>query len=149
MSTDSGPSVSELLPSEAWDLLKQEPEAVLVDVRSKPEWGFVGIPDLSSLGRSAIFVEWASYPQMSANTGFADAVLHALDGKTPSIVLFLCRSGVRSLAAADVMLDAFAAQGKQVKCVNVSEGFEGGLDSQHHRGGLSGWKARGLPWRQS
>ena len=149
MSTDGRPPVLELLPNQAWDLLTDDQNTVLVDVRSKPEWGFVGTPDLSSLGRSAVFVEWASFPGMSANAGFADEVLQALDGATPSAMLFLCRSGVRSLGAAGAMTEAFERSGKTVSCINVSEGFEGDLDPQHHRGGLNGWKARGLPWRQS
>lgn len=149
MSTDGGPRILALLPKQAWDLLQSEPDTVLVDVRSKPEWGFVGTPDLSSLGRSTLFVEWASFPGMSANAGFADEVLQALDGTTPSAMLFLCRSGVRSLGAAGAMTEAFEKLGQTVKCINVAEGFEGDLDPQYHRGGLNGWKARGLPWRQS
>ena len=149
MSTDDSPRILAYSPEQAWDLLKQQADAVLVDVRSKPEWGFVGTPDLSALERSAVFVEWASFPGMSANAGFADEVLHALDGTTPSAMLFLCRSGVRSLGAAGVMTEVFQQKGTPVKCINVSEGFEGDLDPQLHRGGLNGWKARGLPWKQS
>ncbi len=149
MGTADGPGVLELSPLETWDLLKENSDAVLVDVRTKPEWGFVGIPDLSELGHEAIFVEWACFPGMSANAGFADQVLAALDGATPSSMVLLCRSGVRSIGAARAMTEAFAKQGHQVDCISVAEGFEGDLSPQKHRGGLNGWKARGLPWKQS
>ncbi|WP_298360483.1 rhodanese-like domain-containing protein [uncultured Litoreibacter sp.] len=149
MSTDDGSRVLELSPAETWDLLKQNSDAVLVDVRSKPEWGFVGIPDVSTLGHETVFVEWASFPGMSANAGFADEVLDALGGTTPSAMLFLCRSGVRSIGAARAMTAAFEKQGVTVKCISVAEGFEGDLNSHKQRGGLNGWKARGLPWLQS
>lgn len=149
MSSGSGPGVSELLPTETWDLLEKNSDAVLVDVRSKPELGFVGIPDLSALDQTMLCVEWASFPGMSANTKFVEEVFHELGGATPSVMLFLCRSGVRSISAARAMTDAFREQGKSVECISVAEGFEGDLDEQKHRGGLNGWKARGLPWTQS
>ena len=149
MSSGSGSGVSERLPTETWDHLKENSDAVLVDVRSKPELGFVGIPDLSALGHTMLCVEWASYPDMSANARFVEEVMQKLDGVTPSTMLFLCRSGVRSIGAARAMTEAFAQQGKSVPCFSVAEGFEGELDGQKHRGGLNGWKARGLPWVQS
>ena len=149
MDTDAGPRVSELHPRAAWDLLKTQPEAVLVDVRSKPEWVFVGKPDLSALGRSAIFVEWASFPKMSANTRFVEEVLAELAGTCPPAMLFLCRSGVRSLGAAKAMKLAFVEEGSDVDCINVAEGFEGDIDEQKKRGTFNGWKVRGLPWVQS
>ncbi len=149
MSTDAGPSVSELLPTETWALLKEDSDAVLVDVRSKPELGFVGKPDLSALGHTMLCVEWASYPGMSANARFVEEVLHELDGAVPSVMLFLCRSGVRSIGSARAMTKCFAEQGRTVECISVAEGFEGDLNAQKHRGDLNGWKVRGLPWVQS
>lgn len=149
MSTDASPGISELHPRAAWDLLKTQPGTVLVDVRSKPEWGFVGIPDLSSLGQSALFVEWASFPGMSANTRFVEELLAELGGTYPPAMLFLCRSGVRSLGAANAMKLAFVEKGQNVDCINVLEGFEGDLDDKKKRGTFNGWKVRGLPWVQS
>lgn len=149
MSTGVSLRASELLPEDAWGLLKQSKDAVLVDVRSKAEWSFVGVPDLSDLGHSVVFVEWASFPGMSTNDRFVDEVESALDGSTPTNMLFLCRSGVRSLGAAEAMAKAFEQKGQTVPCISVAEGFEGDLDSQKRRGGLNGWKVRGLPWVQS
>jgi len=130
----------DLSPREAWDLLAQEAQAVLVDVRTQPEWAFVGVPDLGVLGREAMFVSWQDYPSMAHNAGFAEA-LAALPKDGP--VLFLCRSGARSRAAAIAM----TALG-HTRCYNVAEGFEGDLDAEGHRG-RGGWKTAGLPWRQS
>ncbi|MEM7472414.1 MAG: rhodanese-like domain-containing protein [Pseudomonadota bacterium] len=149
MSTGVSPSISELLPTECWDLLKDDPKAVLVDVRSEAEWSFVGTPDLSELGHSVIFAEWACFPGMSANDRFVEDVEQALDGSVPSAVLFLCRSGVRSLGAAEAMRKAFMSRGKAVPCISIAEGFEGDKNEQERRGGLNGWKARGLCWKQS
>lgn len=149
MGTSADPRSVEVLPTEAWDLLRQDFKVVLVDVRSAAEWNFVGVPDLGSLGRETIFVEWATWPGMSRNTRFVEDLVEQLGGEAPSKLLFLCRSGVRSLAAADAVNAAFTTRGLDVGCINVSGGFEGDLDADKHRGGLGGWKAEGLPWRQA
>jgi rhodanese-related sulfurtransferase len=132
----------------AYALLKEDPKAALVDVRTQAEWTWVGVPDLSDLGKAPIFIEWASYPGMRPAVDFAQRVVAELkargaDQETP--VLFLCRSGVRSLAAARTL----AAAGWR-RCYNISEGFEGGLDAaSHRRGALGGWRAGKLPWTQT
>lgn len=149
MGTDAGPRVSELLPQATWDALEKDPEAVLFDVRTKAEWGFVGKPDLSELGNKMHCIEWAQYPDMSVNPRFVAEVKEVLDGATPSQLFFICRSGARSLRAAETVLSELADAGHVCACINVAEGFEGDLDAKKHRGGLNGWKARGLPWRQS
>ena len=147
--TDGGPLVSEVTPSDAWDLLSEDDQAVLVDVRTAPEWGFVGGPDLSGLGRDVLRVEWSSWPDMVPDpAAFAGAVMDAA-GALPSRFLFICRSGARSMKAAMAVSDVLSAKGTPVECVNVAEGFEGDLDELNHRGGLNGWKARGLAWRQT
>jgi rhodanese-related sulfurtransferase len=137
----------DLAPKQAWDLLAQESAAVLVDVRSQPEWSFVGIPDLSGLKKRPLLVAWQSYnpaakPPMVPNADFAASVEAAeIDKSAP--VIFLCRSGVRSKAAAIAM----TKRGFR-RCYNLAGGFEGPHDDAHHRGRLSGWKAAGLPWTQ-
>ena len=132
---------------EAWELLKQEPLAQLVDVRTVPEWNFVGVPDLSSLGRRPHGIQWQSYPGMQINQEFtaeaADALGEAGAGTNTPIV-FLCRSGARSRAAAIAMTRAGFR-----KSFNIIGGFEGEMDASGHRGAINGWKAAGLPWRQS
>lgn len=150
MTNGSAPApVSELSPTESWELLETEPGAVLIDVRTQAEWGFVGVPDLAELGKSTIFVEWARYPDMSMNPRFVAEVMTQLGGRTPSHLLFICRSGARSLRSAMAVADHLSQAGEPVPCVNVREGFEGDLDQAGHRGNQNGWKARGLAWRQS
>lgn len=132
---------------EAWDVLKGDPKAQLVDVRTTAEWSFVGVPDLSSIGRNVVRVEWQSFPTMARNAQFEASVAEQLKaaGATPSTpIFFLCRSGARSQAAAAAM----TAAGYQ-KCFNVAAGFEGDLNAQKHRGQTSGWKVDGLPWVQA
>ena len=142
------PHVSEVNPSDAWELLSTDKAAVLVDVRTAPEWGFVGGPDLEQLGKQAIRVEWKSWPDMTPNPAFVGTVMQGFE-TLPSRILFICRSGARSMQAAQAVSQALAAEGRSVPCVNVAEGFEGDLDGSRHRGGLNGWKARGLAWRQT
>ena len=127
---------------EAWDILAADPKAVLVDVRTEPEWSFVGVPNLQPLDRSPICVSWQGYPEMAVNADFADDLIaHGVSKDRP--VLLLCRSGQRSRVAAE----ALAALGFET-CFNVADGFEGPPDDRHHRGATAGWKASGLPWVQ-
>ncbi|MGB3407211.1 MAG: rhodanese-like domain-containing protein [Jannaschia sp.] len=121
---------------------------MLVDVRTRPEWDFVGGPDLSELGKDTIRVEWKSWPDMSPNPAFAEALLNEV-GTLPSAFLFICRSGARSMQAAQAVAEVLVSKGEAGSCINVAEGFEGDLAADGRRGGLNGWKARGLAWRQS
>ncbi len=133
----------DLNPSEAWQLLEREADAVLLDVRTEAEWQFVGLPDLSGLNKQVGCICWQSYPDMQIDPDFVDKlVAGGLRPEQP--VLFICRSGQRSRSAAIALTQA----GFQ-RCYNVAEGFEGGLDAERHRGAAGGWKARGLPWFQS
>ena len=131
----------DVAPQEAWDALEQDPSAVLVDVRTAAEWSYVGLPDLTGIGKRVIPLEWQRFPDGSVNEQF----LHQLRGAgvgegTP--VYFLCRSGVRSAAAAEA-----ATRAGLGPAYNVSDGFEGPLDREGHRS-VAGWKVAGLPWRQ-
>lgn len=132
----------DLKPTEAWKLLAEDKKAQLVDVRTRPEWAFVGLPDLSSLGKRAMLQSWQNFPAMDVDANFAAAVAQQIPDRDAPI-LFLCRSGARSRSAAMAMTQ----QGYR-KCYNVAEGFEGNLDTERHRGKVGGWKAAGLPWAQ-
>jgi rhodanese-related sulfurtransferase len=133
----------DLTPQEAFSLLESRPEAILVDVRTRAEWSYVGVPDLSGVGRELVLSEWVTFPDGARNPQFlAEVEAVAADKSVP--VVFLCRSGVRSVAAAEAATAAgFTA------AYNVTEGFEGPSDDAGHRGTAAGWKVRGLPWRQS
>lgn len=134
----------DLSPTEAWALLSQNREAQMVDVRSVAEWNFVGVPDLSSIGRRVHCLEWQMFPSMAPNSAFVAQAEAALNGRKDAAVLFLCRSGARSRAAAMAM----TAVG-YTKAFNIADGFEGALDAGSHRGSTNGWKASGLPWKQT
>ena len=136
-------------PLEAFKILESDGTSALVDVRSSAEWTFVGVPDLTKLGKDTIFLEWAHFPGMVQNTSFVEALSGVISEQKTKRLFFICRSGARSLHAAIAMKDAAQAGGMALDCINVAEGFEGDLDQARHRGGVSGWKARGLPWVQS
>jgi rhodanese-related sulfurtransferase len=132
----------DVTPDEAWRLLAEDPAVVLVDVRTQPEWVLVGVPDLSRIGKETAFVSWQSFPAMTENPNFA-AELASRNVSPDQTVLFICRSGNRSAAAARAMTASGFA-----RCYNVLEGFEGELDGARHRGSLGGWKSKDLPWIQ-
>jgi rhodanese-related sulfurtransferase len=143
-----GIGVKEALPQEAWSDLVSCQSAILVDVRTKEEWGSVGVPELSSLGKTTIFIEWQEYPNMSYNPLFVKGLMEEFKTKPIEKIFFICRSGVRSRDAAQTISNHLNDLGMQVKCVNVSEGFEGNLKKDKFGGCSNGWKARGLAWRQ-
>jgi rhodanese-related sulfurtransferase len=127
------PYAGALLPAEAFALMQQG--ARLVDVRTKPEFSYVGRVPGSAL------VEWQTYPGSIANPDFLVQLREAVQpGET---LMFLCRSGHRSHDAAIV-----AAQAGWPDSYNVLEGFEGPKDKDQHRGTLGGWRKAGLPWVQ-
>lgn len=136
----------DITPAETWEALQKDPKAQLVDVRTTAEWNFVGLPNLAPVGRKALTVEWQSYPSMARNSEFevqVSAQLKALSVTPETPVFFLCRSGVRSQAAASAM----TAAGFK-RCFNITNGFEGDPDGDRHRGRKNGWKVSDLPWTQ-
>jgi len=134
--------VENVSPKDSFAALAADRNAQLVDVRTDAEWQYVGIPDLRPLGKQAVLVSWQYFPSGNVNARFVEELRDA--GLEPSQPLyFLCRSGVRSMAAARAAAAAgFAA------VYNVADGFEGPPDARGHRGSVAGWKADDLPWRQ-
>lgn len=130
----------DVTPREAWDLLAGDPDAVLVDVRTHAEWSFVGVPDLTGLGKEPVLVQWNDYPGGQRNPAFLDELAAAVPARDAT-VLFLCRSGARSVGAADAAADAGWSAAH-----NVLDGFEGPTVDGHR--GSTGWRAEGLPWTQ-
>jgi rhodanese-related sulfurtransferase len=149
MGTGTGSPVGEIGPTDAWRILGTDRSARLIDVRTRAEWAFVGVPDIGELAQEPLFVEWSRYPEMSPNPAFAAEVEAAIGSDSPGPLLFICRSGARSMQAAKTMASHYASKGVSMTCLNVAEGFEGDLDASGHRGDHNGWKARGLAWRQS
>lgn len=108
--------------------------AVLVDVRSDAERAWVGsVP-------GALAVAWKQWPGMALNSDFADQLRAAVPPGQK--VLLLCRSGVRSVAAAR------CASALGLQAYNILEGFEGALNEHGQRGQCGGWRWHGLPWQQ-
>jgi rhodanese-related sulfurtransferase len=132
---------------EVWEQLKADPRILLVDVRTRAEWSFVGLPDLRSVGGQPALVEWQTFPAMAVNSAFVDSLRGELERRglaadTP--LYFLCRSGARSRSAAVAATEAGLGP-----AYNVAGGFEGPVGPDGHRGSIRGWKAAGLPWVQS
>lgn len=124
-----------LYPDEAYEILQAAPGAKLVDVRTRAELDWVGrVP-------GAVEIEWATYPGMKPNPHFIAQLEQQIDKE--ALVIFICRSGVRSNAAA-----AFATQAGYNDCYNVLEGFEGEKNADGHRNTLGGWRVSELPWEQ-
>jgi rhodanese-related sulfurtransferase len=127
-------------PQDTYAAMKQDPAAQMIDCRTQAEWRFVGTPDLSSLNRELICLEWVSFDGQS-NSQFSAQIEQHLDKDTP--IYILCRSGVRSAAACEALVAAGFTT-----LFNVAGGFEGNHDEAGHRGTIEGWKADKLPWRQ-
>ncbi|NKC30865.1 rhodanese-like domain-containing protein [Falsiroseomonas selenitidurans] len=136
------PGVPDVSPRAAWQALAEDPDAMLVDVRTDAEWNFVGLPDLGGIGKQVALIPWQVYPSMQVNGGFVEQ-LHRAGASPLSKLYFICRSGARSLAAGQA-----AQQAGFPHAFNVADGFEGPVDAEGHRGVMAGWKADGLPWRQ-
>ena len=137
---------ADVAADEAWARLGNDAGSVLIDVRSRAEWAFVGVPDLSSIGKQVVFAAWQDFPAMQVDPDFAGSLDAALAGQgvdRDADLFFLCRSGGRSAAAAAAMTAA-----GYTNCFNVAGGFEGGHDEKGQRGKTTGWKAADLPWRQ-
>jgi rhodanese-related sulfurtransferase len=131
----------------AWDDLTKTSAATLVDVRSKAEWTYVGVPVLTSIGKPTVLIEWDEFPSGRLVPDFLGRLKAELDrlgvGKDAPLY-FICRSGNRSRHAA---IEAAAAG--YARTYNVEFGFEGRLDADRHRGTRGSWKEEGLPWAQS
>jgi rhodanese-related sulfurtransferase len=134
--------IKSLTPQQAWELLQQNPRAILVDVRSTMEFLFVGHP------KGAIHIPWIDEPDWKVNPHFVTKVRELLlggvscEGGCVPVVL-ICRSGKRSLEAGSALVKDGIPE-----VYHIDEGFEGDLDEQHHRSTVGGWRFRGLPWEQ-
>jgi rhodanese-related sulfurtransferase len=133
--------VQEISPEQGWVLLNEVPGAKLVDVRTTPEWLYVGVPDVRSTPGTLVQISWHVFPEMRTNEMFAEELQRA--ASPGDVLIFVCRSGGRSLAAARA-----AAESGFSRSYSVRGGFEGPVDDQGHRGNVAGWKFAGLPWKQ-
>ena len=127
---------------QCFEKLSKMPDSHLVDVRTKPEWLFVGLPNLQSLQKKTVCVSWHVYPNMNINVNFESEILNSGINKQDTIFL-ICRSGQRSSYAAEFLISRGFTN-----CFNVIDGFEGEIGPDYHRSTVNGWKYNKLPWKQ-
>lgn len=136
--SDQLPYGGAITPSEAYALLQTDPRVKLIDVRTNAERDWVGCVVLPPEKHG--WVQWNLYPGGTPNPEFI-AQLQQIANKD-DILLFLCRSGVRSRHAAKA-----ATENGFLHCFDILEGFEGDKDAESHRKTVGGWCKAGLPWR--
>ena len=127
---------------ECFNTLSKIHNSYLIDVRTKPEWEFIGVPDLSSLNKKTIFIAWNEYPEMNINKYFINQIAGENIEKIDNIFL-ICRSGRRSFQAAKYLTSLGYNHS-----YNVSDGFEGDKNKRNQRSTINGWKYNHLPWKQ-
>ena len=137
--------IKEISSQQAWEILEDDPLAVLLDVRTSMEYEYVGHP------LNAMHIPWMDAPDWNIDAGFVDKVRDALlkrsgPDKNPksTAILAICRSGKRSRAAAEEL----ASHGFNY-LYNIEDGFEGDMDNNKHRNTVNGWRVADLPWEQS
>ncbi len=133
-----------ITPQQAFQLEKDDPRTVLVDIRSTMEFLFVGHP------KGAVHVAWIDEPDWDINPNFVTEIRKLMLGgavctleEPCAPVILICRSGKRSKEAGDLLVKSGFNS-----VFHVDEGFEGDLDDDHHRSSTGGWRFRGLPWEQ-
>ena len=139
---DKKDNIKNISSRECFEKLSIEVNSQLIDVRTKPEWIYVGVPDLSSINKKVIFVSWQVYPEMGTNKFFENQILES-NIKKDNNLYFICRSGNRSNNAAE-----FLASRGFSNCFNVIDGFEGNLNHERQRASIDGWQFNNLPWKQ-
>ena len=134
----------EISPPEAWEILQSNPDATLFDVRTSMEFEYVGHP------MNAVNIPWKEAPGWQVNQDFVDQVKKILSdrkGSSENIeslpVLTICRSGKRSMAAAEELIKHGFRE-----VYNIEQGFEGDRDGAKHRSMINGWRFHNLPWEQ-
>ncbi len=131
------PYAGAVTPDEAHALLKTDPAIKLIDVRTQAERDWIGKVDVPDPQHHS--VQWTLYPGGAKNPDFLTQLAQC--AKPDDVLLFLCRSGVRSRYAAELA----SAHGYR-NCFDILEGFEGDRDNAGHRKTLGGWCLAGLPW---
>lgn len=131
-----------LSPRDSYQFLENNPDALMIDVRSSMEFLFVGHPV------GSIHIPWIDEPNWEVNPDFVKQVTALCEKKNKEKplevpLLLICRSGKRTLDAGDLLLAYGFSQ-----VLHVDEGFEGEKDDDNHRGTLGGWRFHGLPWEQ-
>jgi rhodanese-related sulfurtransferase len=133
------PYAGAVTPQEAYELISADNAVKLVDVRTNAERDWVGRVAIPEAQHGA--VQWSIYPGGIANHEFIEQLNSV--ARKDQVLLFLCRSGVRSRGAAKL-----ATEHGYQHCYDILEGFEGDKDDNQHRNSVGGWRVAGLPWTQ-
>ncbi|MDX2083191.1 MAG: rhodanese-like domain-containing protein [Rickettsiales bacterium] len=139
--------VNQITPNAAFELLKNDSQSAIIDVRTFEEFASIGIIAADQFDNRMILLPWQLAPEMKINQEFdknLDLETKKLFGSKnqEAKIIFICRSGARSTQA------ALKAQANGYKnCYNLINGFEGDADEFSQRGKINGWKAQSLPWR--
>ena len=139
--------VENINSKEAFDLLREDEKAVLIDVRTKKEHLEVGIPDLLELGKETFIIEWKNSIFPGSGKLFLNDFNKNLSFDQEGKYIFICRSGIRSNFAALTVEESFFSGNYNSKCFNVEDGFEGHAQSLEDPQKPTGWKNLGLPWK--
>jgi len=131
------PYAGAVTPREAYALLQADAAIKLIDVRTNAERDWVGRVAIADAQHGA--VQWSTYPGGLPNPDFVEQL--AGQASKDQVLLFLCRSGVRSRHAAKL-----ATEHGYVNCFDILQGFEGDKDAAGHRKQTGGWCQAGLPW---
>lgn len=131
------PYAGALTPHESYTLLHTDPNVKLVDVRTDAERDWIGRVDIPQ--NQHLAVQWNLYPEGKPNPDFLQQLSEITD--KANVLLFMCRSGVRSRHSATL-----AAEHGYINCFDVLEGFEGEKDADGHRKNINGWCKAKLPW---
>lgn len=133
-----------IMSKEAWEIIQDNPRAILIDIRSSMEFLFVGHP------KGAIHIPWIDEPDWVVNPNFVRSIRELMlggvidaSGSGSAPVILICRSGKRSLEAGRLLLESGFND-----VSHIEDGFEGELDEDHHRSTTGGWRFHGLPWEQ-
>lgn len=128
-------------PTIAFEGLQSEPDALLIDCRTRSEWVYVGVPTLPHSTNKTNFIEWVDTAGQP-NPDFLSSVRQIAGTETP--LYLICRSGVRSASACQLL-----AESGFTIVVNIEDGFEGDIGPKGRRASINGWKYCNLPWTQS
>ena len=135
-------NVQSITSLKCYNKLSTIPNSYLIDIRTKHEWEYVGVPDLFSLNKKTVFISWQEYPEMKINSLFEKQIIQSNIEKKDYLFL-ICRSGNRSADATE-----FLTSRGFTNCFNVKDGFEGEIGTNHQRSSINGWRYQQLPWKQ-
>ena len=138
--------VENINSKDAFDLLKEDENAVLIDVRTNKEHLAVGIPDLKEIGKETHLIEWKNSIFPVYRKRFIDDINENLGLCNEGKYIFICRSGIRSNFAALTVEESFKSGNYNGMCFNIEDGFEGHEQPSVYPQNPTGWKNLGLPW---